>query len=577
MRGIFSLLIIAALMSAEISPAKAEVTTRLEISGDMLILSYSDSRDAVIFRRDSDSGYNVPPMKIDIPGKWTLDSQKPRKESQSSQNILPPGISGHQYTYTLSARGRKRVRFSAKGLPDGLRISTSGRISGTPKESGVFSADITEGRETQRFTLKIFADGKPEILTNSLPDAKAGTPYDFRIKMNDSPASVIMAGEIPQGLTLNDDGKISGTPKNPGDYTIDITAANSYGESSAKLSLKVSSPDAKITKAPVIPTTQSPTINRPPQKPKRAPRISSSSMKQAFTGEEYTFTLKVSGTEKVKWTCDSLPEGLSLDSETGIISGIPVSDFKGKISVTAMNEDGEKSSRLIQFSIRTKRPQITTSILPEGFISEDYRTELKAEGGKGITWSFKGKIPDGLSFSREGIIHGVPEKAGRFSLSASAENSGGKATRRFSLRVSENLPHEYLTAAIMPVITVSDDGRYDFPVSIDAKIPEGANIEFHSFPYGVEAEDENYTFRNSDGKETLTVPANHHVIVNAYLEGGVRYEPVITARVNAEKQEEQVQPVQGTYSGCDSFGVMCVMMLMMMLMMILKARRRKLI
>ena len=570
MRVIFSLFIIAALMSAEIYPAKAEVTTRLEISGDMLILSYSDSRDAVIFRRDNDSGYNVPPMKIDIPGKWTLDSSKPRKESKSSQNILPQGISGHPYSYTFSAKGRNRVRWSAKGLPEGLKLSSSGRISGTPKEAGIFSADITAGAETQKFTLKIFAHDKPDILTNSLPDAKAGTPYDFRIKMNDSPAFVIMAGEIPEGLTMNDSGKIYGTPKKPGDYTISLTAANSYGESSARLALKVSSPDAKIAEAPVIPKAQPAKINRIPQKPARTPRISSSSMKQAFTGEEYTFTLKASGTDKVKWSCDSLPEGLSLDPETGIISGLPVSDFKGRINVTAMNEDGEKSSRQLQFSIRTKRPQIITSILPEGFISEDYRTELKAEGGQGITWSFKGKIPDGLSFSRAGVIHGVPEKAGRFTFSTSAENSGGKATRRFSLRVSENVPHEYLTAAIMPVITVSADGRYDFPVSIDAKIPEGANIEWHSFPYGVEAEDENYVFRASDGKETLTVPANHSVTVNAYLEGGVRYEPVITARVNAEvPKTEEEQPVQGTYSGCNAFGAA----FMMMLMMLMTARR----
>ncbi len=556
---IFFLLIITALMSAEISPAKAEVTTRLEISGDMLILSYSDSRDAVIFRRDNDSGYNVPPMKIDIPGKWTLDSRNSRKDSRSSQNILPPGISGHHYTYTLTAKGSKRVRFSAKGLPEGLRMSSSGKISGTPKEAGVFSADITEGNETKKFTLKIFADSKPEILTDSLPGAKAGTSYDFRIKMNDSPACVLMAGGIPEGLTINDDGKISGTPKNPGDYTIDITAANSYGESSARLALKVSSPDVKITKA------QSTKINRIPQKPKRAPRISSSSMKQAFTGEEYIFTLTASSPDKVTWSCDSLPEGLRLDSGTGIISGVPASDFKGKINVTAMNEDGVKTSRQIQFSIRTKRPQIITSILPEGFVSEDYRTELKAEGGKGITWTFRGKIPAGLSFSKSGIIHGVPEKTGRFTLSASAENSGGKATRRFSLRVSENAPHEYVTAAIMPAITASADGRYDFPVSIDAKIPEGANIEWHSFPYGVEAEDENYVFRDSDGKETLTVPANHIVTVNAYLEGGVRYEPVITARVNAVVPETEEQPVQGTYSGCDSFGAVCMMMLMLLL------------
>ena len=507
MRVIFSLLMMMTLMSAEIS--SAEVTTRLEISGDVLILSYSDSREPVIFRRDSDSGYNVPPMKIDIPGKWTLDKKSPA-QVQPKGKTLPPGVVGEAYSHTLKA-SRKGVKWSAKGLPDGLKISSSGKIMGTPQKAGVFTVDITEQRKSRRekttFTLSI-SESKP--IASKIPDVKEKSPD------------------------------------------------------------KLQSPAAKIipVKSNDIPKKTSPL------------HILSSSIKQAFTGEEYTFTLVAS--EKAAWSCDILPEGLSLDAESGIISGIPDDDFRGKINVTAMNENG-KTTRPLQFRVIARRPRITTSMLPEGFVSNDYRAELHAEGGKVITWSLSGKIPDGLTFSDSGVIHGVPEKAGTFTLNASAENSGGKSSRRFSLKVSENTPHEYVTAAVMPVITVSADGRYDFPVSIDAAIPEGANIEWHSFPYGIESEGEDYALKDSDGKETLTVPANHVVTVNAYLEGGVRYEPVITARVKTEPpheepQHEESQPPQSedhtaqaeTYSGCNACGVVCVMMLVMMM---LTARR----
>lgn len=497
-------------MSAGIS--SAEVTTRLEISGDMLILSYSDSRDAVIFRRN-DSGYNVPPMKIDIPGEWTLDSKpkppsaKPPAKIQPSGKTLPSGAVGETYSHTLKAI-RRGARFSASGLPEGLKISSSGKITGSPKKSGVFTVVITEQsrsrREKNTFTIII-----------SEPKQEAAAPIT------------------------------ESKPKSP-----DIKA-----------------PEAK---SPDI-TPLSRDIRR-----KRPLRISTSSIRQAFTGEDFTFTLETAGDERATWSCDFLPEGLSLDSETGIISGVPVSDFREKINVTAMNENG-RTTRELMFSVKTRRPKITTSILPEGFVSEDYTAVLHAENGDGITWSFRGKIPDGLSFSKEGVIYGVPEEAGRFTLNASAQNSGGKSSRRFSLRVSENTPHEYVTTAIIPAFTVSDDGRYDFTVSIDENVPEGSYIEWHSFPYGIESDGEIYTLRDSDDKEILTVPANHKVKVNAYLEGGVRYEPVITARVVTSQPKttepaktdnpktynpkQELPPMQGTYTGCNMAGILSMIIL----------------
>ena len=499
MHRILPLIIIIAALNA--FTASAQVTTRLEISGDILTLSYSDSRDAVIFRRGKNSGYNVPPMKIDIPGEWTLDNT-PRKSSslneppavvkggtsstplKPSANELPSGVTGKTYSHSLKPSG-KGAKFSAKGLPDGLRISSSGKISGVPKRSGVFTVDITEQRRSKRaktsFTLSI-SDAEP-----SSPDIKPESP-DSKLPVNSR----------------------------------DIHQA---------------------TPAP------------------KSPRILSTSITQAFTDEDYTFTLKAS--ETVEWSCDTLPEGLSLNSDTGVISGVPENDFKGKINVTAVNENG-KSVRSLRFSVNTRRPKITTSILPEGFVSEDYIAGLKAEGGKGITWSFRGKIPEGLSLSKSGVIHGVPEKAGNFTLNVSAQNSGGRTSRRLWLKVLENEPHEYVTAAVIPAITVSADGRYEFTVSIDSSIPEGAYIEWHSFPYGVEADGEIYTLKDSNGREIIAVPKNHSVTVSAYLEGGVMYEPLITARVTAKELPNVGQLQQGTYSGCNAFGIFAFAVIFLM-------------
>ena len=543
------------------SQASSPATTTLEISGDTLILSYPDSRQPVIFRREGgNSGSQIPPMKIDIPGTWTLKTADSAPDI--SRNSLWPGVVGADYSYTLRT-DKPRATWSAHGLPKGLSVSSAGKISGRPTESGTFSVDVTAetnaGKSSQVFTLKIFADSKPAVVTETLPEANVNASYDFTLKMNDSPAPVIMAAGLPEGLTVDSSGKISGRPARPGDYTVNITAANDAGESSSSLALKVSSRDIPKPKPAPKPA--------PKPRPRNIPRISTSSLKQAFTGEDYSFNLKASGKNSVTWKADRLPEGLTLNPETGEISGRPSADFKGKITFTASNSEGS-ASRAISFSIRTKKPRIITSLLPEGFTGVDYRTELKAEGGQGITWEFRGKIPEGLSFSRSGVLEGVPEKAGRFSLNASAVNTGGKASRRFTLRVSGGAKLDYVTAAVLPAVTVSADGKYDFPVSIDAGIPAGSYIVWHSFPYGIESDGEIYEFKDSDGKETITVPENHSVVVSAWLEGGVRYEPVITARVREDTPEESSEPVkpsgagaevsgeiQGSYSGCNASGI----------------------
>lgn len=588
-------------------------TTRLEISGDTIILSYSDSRDAVIFRREENNTGYISPMKIDIPGTWTLDAKPLGKVPDISRNNLWPGISGNNYSYTLMSTSP--AEWQVSGLPRGLSCSSNGKISGIPSEAGTFSVDVTasniSGSVSQTFPLKIFADPLPRILTTELPAAVINVSYDFKLPMNDSPSSILMAEKIPKGLTLDNDGKIRGVPAEAGDYILDIKAANEAGQSSAKVALKVSSSDLSVAPARLndgyygrayrtamkltgIDATEWKVLGRLPEglvfadgtfsgTPKETgkfpltitggngavsarrvyelsvrghtPSISTSSLKQGFTGTPYTFTLKASSRTPVTWSCDTLPEGLALDPSNGTITGTPTKDFERKITFSATNAEG-KVSRSLSLSIKTKRPKITTSMIPDAFKGEDYHADFRAEGGTGIKWSLRGKIPAGLKFDEAGTIEGVPEKAGRYTLNVSAENSGGKATRKFTLIVADYQRHDYVTAAIMPAITVSADGRYDFPVSIDASIPEGSYIVWHSFPYGLEAEDEDYSILDSSGNETITVPSDHKIKVSAFLEGGVRYEPVVTARVRIEEEKtEQTEEEPREYSGCNVSGI----------------------
>lgn len=52
---------------------------------------------------------------------------------------------------------------------------------------------------------------------------------------------------------------------------------------------------------------------------------------------------------------------------------------------------------------------ITTTVLPLAHRDTPYNVQLESWGGKGpYTWSVDGKLPDGLSLSKDGIISGIP-------------------------------------------------------------------------------------------------------------------------------------------------------------------------
>ena len=79
-----------------------------------------------------------------------------------------------------------------------------------------------------------------------------------------------------------------------------------------------------------------------------APSITTSSLPDGKVGEAYSQTLTANGTTPIKWSISggALPDGLSLNKDTGKISGTPTADGTAKFTVKAENSAGSDTKEL---------------------------------------------------------------------------------------------------------------------------------------------------------------------------------------------------------------------------------------
>lgn len=161
----------------------------------------------------------------------------------------------------------------------------------------------------------------PEIITESLIEATLGQPYVCALTVTGGePITWVVDGALPDGLIFAD-GEITGTPQEPGEFMIAVTAENAAG-SDTKLFVLTVSDIIYYPEAPVITTTALPP----------------GSMHMA-----YEVTLEATGDTPITWALEGeLPSGLSFAD--GTISGTPSADGEFTFTVTAENETGSDSA-----------------------------------------------------------------------------------------------------------------------------------------------------------------------------------------------------------------------------------------
>ncbi|WCR02156.1 autotransporter domain-containing protein [Paracoccus saliphilus] len=151
---------------------------------------------------------------------------------------LPDGLAGTEYApVSFAAEGGKTpYSFELEGdLPEGM-IFRNRALSGTPTEAGEFmftvhatdQGDFTGQRE---YTLTIAAPDLA-LTPEALPEGRVNSAYSASLQAEGGTAPyafTVARGQLPEGLSLAEDGTLSGTPLDPGSFEVTMTATDRYG------------------------------------------------------------------------------------------------------------------------------------------------------------------------------------------------------------------------------------------------------------------------------------------------------------------------------------------------------------
>ena len=116
-----------------------------------------------------------------------------------------------------------------------------------------------------------------------------------------------------------------------------------------------------------------------------APSITTSSLSDGKVGEAYSQTLTATGTAPITWSIDGgLPAGLSLNADTGEISGTPTADGTAKFTVKATNSAGSNTKELSITITKAPAAEYTVTVTTVGGGTAS-ASHAKAAAGTTIT------------------------------------------------------------------------------------------------------------------------------------------------------------------------------------------------
>jgi hypothetical protein len=343
---------------------------------------------------------------------------------------LPAGNAEVPYQFDMYARSGcppYHYRIDAGTPPPGLTLSTVndsasggiGRLAGTPTTPGNYSFWVTlftpesptclGDRADRLFTITIGV-APLGIKTTSLRRGVVGAPYTETLTASGGGSQTWSASGLPPGLAVSGN-TITGTPTAAGNYTVTVTVNNGTLSKSAQFTLQVIEP-VKVTG----PLTRA-----------------------AEVGKVFTAAFQATGgLGTYTWAATDLPEGLTFDPNTHVLSGTPTAAglYTAKVTVTD-SAAGLTQDHLLKVNVAA-HVTISTRKLKAATVGKAYALRLKVTGGvKPLKWRSLGKLPAGLKLgATTGALTGTPKKAGKLTVTIRVTDGlRASSTQTFTITV----------------------------------------------------------------------------------------------------------------------------------------------
>jgi len=351
---------------------------------------------------------------------------------------------GNSYFFQFQATGgNPNPSYNWTGFVpvSGLTLYSNGQILGTPAVGSQgnysFNVSVSDGSGNQTnatFNINVSASGGSgfQISTTSVPNGTVGVFYQTQFFAQNGSGSYqwsVIQGQVPPGLQFfssNQQGQLSGTPTNAGNYTFTVSVFDNQTSQTATRQFTIS----------ISGTTGS------------GFQISTTFVPSGTVGVFYSTQFNaVNGSGSYQWsaTVGQLPPGLQFFSsnQQGQLSGTPTSAGNYTFTVTVFdNQTSQTASR--QFTAQISGTtgsgfQISTTAVPSGVPGNFYQFQFQAANGSGsYNWSYQGQIPPGLQFFNSGQLSGTPTTVGNYTFTVSVvdNQTSQSASRQYTMQVN---------------------------------------------------------------------------------------------------------------------------------------------
>lgn len=249
----------------------------------------------------------------------------------------------------------------------------------------------------------------PVITSLDTARAVIGAPFVYAIAAVNDPLR-FTADQLPMGLTLDEaTGVISGTVLTQQSLQIMLRATNDGGTGSLRLHF---------------------TAGPPP------PTLSVQENQVARVGQPFSYQVVADGLSP-RFAADGLPSGLTIDPETGLISGTPTHMGQAMVQLLVSNAGGSAQADLV-IQVLPGPPYLPALLIATGQIGQSF--SLTIDAGSPCVYAAS-MLPAGLTMDPvTGIISGQPGEYGSWTIQLSAENAGGTATAELALVILPPAP-----------------------------------------------------------------------------------------------------------------------------------------